>query len=129
MLKNKFFISLCLNILIGILFSFPSFSASNTEAADFSQKCFDNSVICNGRKCISNNTQIFFPKIDAPKIILKAFTLSKNLSVKNHKLLNFFGKYIFDITNLEVLNSKKNLSLTFVNISYLKFLKTIKMLC
>jgi len=129
MLKNKSFISLCVNILIGILFSFPSFSASNTKAADYSQKCFENSVICNGRKCISNNTQIFFPKIDAPKIILKKFTLSKNLSVKNYKLLNFFGKYIFDITDIEVLNFKTNLNLTFVNISYLKFLRTIKMLC
>lgn len=135
-LKNKTLISFCINLLIGILFSFPVFSGQtgvqsviyteqeyqilHGELTTFSTNS-DNSNATS--KLYSEDTQI---KIHNPIVNKK-----NNLSGSNNDKSDF---YITDpcYCNLYSYNSKlccNNLYPTFVNISYLKDLRNTKMLC
>ena len=133
-LKNKTFISFCINLLIGILFSFPVFSAQG-NIVYFNITKNECNVIENdfGFKNISEstgNSGITFPE-DRSNNISK-----DNLSNKNHTPGNkdnsqkgysppgFREQFTIDLTQNTIYTNP-----FFVNLTYLKDLRTTKMLC
>ena len=133
-LKNKTFISFCINLLVGILFSFPVFSAQGNIAYFNITKNECNVIESDfGFKNISEstgNSGITFPE-DRSNNISK-----DNLSNKNHTPGNkdnsqkgysppgFREQFIIELTQF---NSYTNP--VHVNLTYLKDLRTTKMLC
>ena len=133
-LKNKTFISFCINLLVGILFSFPVFSAQGNFAY-FNITKNECSVIESdfGFKNISEstgNSGKTFPversfKITKNDHINKNYTPgNKDNSQKGYSPPGFREQFIIELTQN---NSYQNP--VFVNLTYLKDLRTTKMLC
>ena len=133
-MKNKTFISFLVNLLIGIIFSFPVFSSQNS-LEDFINSNQDYVVCESVSETISFTDFYFYTAIhfnnhhltDA----LPAKLFKSNLTTGNK--VNHFS----DSTPSLIKNQHRVSSLTdiqyanscFVNLSYLKELKTTKMLC
>ena len=133
-LKNKTFISFCINLLVGILFSFPVFSAQgnivyfnitknecNVIESDFGFKNISEST---------GNSGITFPverslKISKNDHSNKNYTPCNNdNSQKGYSPPGFREQFIIELTqNISYPNP------VFVNLTYLKDLRTTKMLC
>lgn len=133
-MKNKTFISFCINLLVGILFSFPVFSAQGNIAYFNITKNECNVIESDfGFKNISEstgNSGKTFPDDGSFKIT------KYNLSNKNHtpgnkdnsqKIFSMPGFREQFIIELAQINSYQNPF--FVNLTYLKDLRTTKMLC
>ena len=133
-LKNKTFISFCINLLIGILFSFPVFSAqSNVNLINLS-KCecsiIDNESCLNSISDNISNPAIAFPEQTIKKV--SGSELSKKNYIpgnKHNSQLNFSPPGTKEQLIPDLTQNCSNLHTTFVNLTYLKELRTTKMLC
>lgn len=133
-LKNRIFISFTVNLLIGILFSFPVFSSQLNVQSNVISKYTSN--ITESETCVAEisdnnfNTSVIFPGNKAT-IFSKTVFIKKNSSPGNKDNTKISSSpFGFREHNaLEVLSKSNNLNFTFVNLSYLKDLKTTRMLC
>ena len=133
-MKNKTFISFLVNLLIGIIFSFPVFSSQNS-LEDFINSNQDYDV-CESVSGTSSFTDFnFYTAIHFKNHhltdALPAKLFKSNLTTGNK--VNHFSDStpsliknqhrVYSLTDIQYANS------CFVNLSYLKELKTTKMLC
>ena len=133
-MKNKTFISFCINLLVGILFSFPVFSAQGNIAYFNITKNECNVIESDfGFKNISEssgNSGRTFPversiKITKNDLSNKNYTPgNKDNSQNGYSPPGFREQFIIELTqNISYSNP------VFVNLTYLKDLRTTKMLC
>ena len=132
-MKNNSLISFRINVLVGLLFCFPVFSAEASIVISISKK--ESFLSCNE---ISNNDNAGSRnkfKIDLPiwKKLIREQTASENISF--NKNLSYHSRddsslyCYYELFSDLTFHFKKILKPVFVNISFLKELKTIKMLC
>ena len=133
-MKNKNFISFLVNILIGIIFSFPVFS-SNISLEDYVNSNQGYVVSDNNSGNLSVSDFNFYTakhfNIHHLSDALPAKLFKSNLTTGNK--VNHFS----DFTPIHLKNQFREYLLSdiyftnshFVNLSYLKELKTTKMLC
>lgn len=133
-MKNKTFISFCINLLVGILFSFPVFSAQgniayfnitknecNVIESDFGFKNISEST-GNSGKTFPEDRSYRITKYD---LNCKNHTPgNKDNSQKGYSPPGFREQFIIELTQF---NSYTNP--VHVNLTYLKDLRTTKMLC
>lgn len=129
-MKNKALISFCINILVGLLFSFPVFSAQNISNIKLANEI---SISCN-ELCINHvagsNHKL---KKEYPKFL----NLSETESVKkishyknsypahsSPQVEYYFNQY-YDLTS----SFNAYINSTYVDLSYLTELEVTKMLC
>ncbi len=135
-MKNRIFISFLINILIGILFSFPVFSMNlNVQAnsiSKFEKRICENDIIVKNvsDNIYSYNTSIIFPKVSEnnfikTKRVKKGSSPGNRDKTKINSALPEFRKSL----STGILPCISNLNPTFVNLSYLKYLRITKMLC
>lgn len=131
-LKNRILISFFINLLVGILFSFPVFSAQSNASVSYqiqSEFFVEEEIILSNDFQIVGNTAIDYSK-DLPVNISRNKIIKRNLisgnkeNTKNSSPPNpvYFNILISSSTYI-------NLNSTFVNLSFLKELRTTKMLC
>lgn len=133
-MKNKTFISFCINLLIGLLFSFPVFSAQgNVNTVNIAKsECniIENESGFKGSSENISNSDISFPKDRILKTSEKE--LSKKNSIPGNKDNSITGSSppgYREQLNIEQLHFSLYFNPNFVNLSYLKDLRTTKMLC
>lgn len=133
-MKNKTYISFLINILVGILFSFPVFSA---------QGSIENCINSNNKEYYSVNQSDTFSESDYyfySANHLSNYNLSDALPSKLFKTKLTAGKkekHLSDFSPLFLKDHDRHYYLSnivfnyslYVNLSYLKELKTTKMLC
>ena len=127
---NKFIISICINVLVGILFAFPVFSAHNISNFANSKK---EQISLRSQICIDNFSRkgIKTGKNHFKKDYIKLFSAKKyqagKVTVENFSpaIINYFHQFYSDLT----ITFKKNLFPLYINIAFLTELKIIKMLC
>lgn len=131
-MKNKTIISFCINVLVGMLFTFPVFSADNLLNTVSSKKEF---TISGNKLCINN---ISDSRNKSKKEFPENKTDLKNSSPKNNHAISSsiylfhsspIVQYFYHIFSDLTLPFKKNLHPDFTDISYLTELKITKMLC
>ncbi|MEO8209960.1 MAG: hypothetical protein ABI840_05335 [bacterium] len=133
-MKNKIVISFLINLLVGIIFSFPIFSVQLFAQGD----CISNieCMVSNdeaGSNILSDfvdNAVKHFPKHKLnnhppPKLFKKSSSPGNIDNTKINSSPPGFKEY----ASPEILSNKQNFTFTFVNLSYLKDLKITKMLC
>ncbi len=133
-LKNKTFISFIINILIGILFSFPVFSAQGTA-----QNCINSNeeyyFSVNQSETFSVSDCILYPEKQPCKYNLsdafpsKLFKTNLSAGNKNDHLSDHSLQLFKDFNRRYFLSDFIFKNPCYVNLSYLKDLKTTKMLC
>ncbi|MEO8446109.1 MAG: hypothetical protein ABI528_01370 [bacterium] len=135
-MKNKTLISFCINLLIGILFSFPVFSQqTGVHSVIYTEQ--DYQILYNELTSCSTDSDIYKATsllcIEDTQIKIQNPIVNKknNFSGSNNDKSDFYiaGQ---SYCNIYSHNSKlccNNLYPTFVNISYLKDLRNTKMLC
>ncbi len=133
-LKNKTFISFCINLLIGLLFSFPVFSAqSNVSYINITKsECsiIENEYGFKGSSENISNSDISFPKdrvlkSSETKLSKKNYTPGNKDNSKTSSSPPGFREQF----NIEQTNSCLYSNPDFVNLTFLKDLRTTKMLC
>ncbi|MDQ3019587.1 MAG: hypothetical protein M3R36_03310 [Bacteroidota bacterium] len=133
-MKNKTLISFLINLLVGIIFSFPVFSVQLFAHGDFTSNI--EIVVCNDERTLEIVSD--FGHVAAklfPKEKLNSFPnpklFKKNNSpgnTDNTRIISFPPGFR-EFTSSEISTTIQNLTYTFVNLSYLKDLKITKMLC
>ena len=129
-MKNKALISFCINILVGLLFCFPVFSAeviSKIRYSEVNVSC--NELYINNIADSKDKLKKKFPKSFNPqkRESVKENFKSFNSSFQNHSspTFNHFYHIYSDLT----LPFKKYLNPYFIDLSYLTELEVTKMLC
>ena len=133
-LKNKTFISFCINLLIGLLFSFPVFSAqSNVVSVNISKsECsvIENECGFKGSSENISNSDISFPKDKEIKTSQAKLTKKNYIpGNKDNSKSNSSPPGFREQFNIELLNNCLYSNPDHVNLTYLKDLRTTKMLC
>jgi len=131
-MKNKAIISFCINILVGILFTFPLFSAHNISISVSSKKeltISGNEFCINSISDSRDRSKKEFPE---SKTTLMNSSVKKNYAIKK-SIIPFHSppitKYFYHIYSDLTFSYRKNLHPNFTDISYLTELKITKMLC
>ncbi|MEO8664164.1 MAG: hypothetical protein ABI462_01605 [Ignavibacteria bacterium] len=129
-MKNRTFISFCINLLIGILFSFPVFSYQNNVNTSLSDceilstgHSYENSVINDGSENLIPQSKIV--KHSHTRIIKRNYFAGDKDNTKENFCSPCFIELVFE-NNTSV--AQKHYPF-FVNLSYLKELRTTRMLC
>ena len=133
-MKNKTFISFCVNLLIGLLFSFPVFSAQSSVVTVniVKSECsiIENEDGFKGSTGSISNSDVSFPKdrvlkTSNPGLNKKNYVPgNKDNSKTNLSPPGFREQYIVEQTTGCFYSNPD-----FVNLTYLKDLRTTKMLC
>ena len=135
-MKNRILISFCINILIGILFSFPVFPV-HSSYSDLSNSGSGSEFRISGDEpeiksisVLTGNTFNFYPednfvKIHRVKDVKKPFTTGNKGKSGTSTLQHHLKYYFFN----DLSSNLKDRVHSFVNLAYLKDLKTTKMLC
>ncbi|MCB0728453.1 MAG: hypothetical protein KDD00_13390 [Ignavibacteriae bacterium] len=133
-MKNKTFISFLINILIGILFSFPVFSAQGS-IENYINSNEEYYVTVNQSESFSVSESTFLPSRQFNFYHLSDSHSSKYLKTnltagnKDNHLSDFSLQLYKDLNRKYFLSDFILKNPCYVNLSYLKDLKTTKMLC
>ncbi|MBK8549742.1 MAG: hypothetical protein IPL53_01270 [Ignavibacteria bacterium] len=131
-MKNKTVISFCINILVGVLFSFPVFSTQSNNNILYPDKSEFNIQDVKDSQQITNvpgSSSKYYPESTKNSIYQYKFFGNSNSGNKEKTEFKQSNTRFKEFFKLNIFLSLIYLNPIFVNLSYLKDLRTTKMLC
>ena len=132
-MKNKTFISFCINVLVGILFSYPVFS-SQDYSCDFTinseESCeFVNETGCINISYVNGSSTKYYPKSEFDISSQYKFPGNCSSGNKDKTKVEYSPPCFNENLTYKFFKSQFCLNPVFVNLAYLKDLRITKMLC